>query len=152
MFKLNSSKGKSIIYNFEKQSRDINDLDFRYIHQLVSYVSQDPELFPVSLRNNIIGNYKFDYNKFKNIYELLDLNSIVNIDESSKYRIYNKSINISKGQKLRVAIARALYAYPKILVLDESLSSVEKKLEIKILINLRKSFPICYNYSLSPND
>ena len=52
--------------------------------------------------------------------------------------IKEDSKNISGGEKQRISIARALYKNPKILILDESTSSVDKKVENKILKYINK--------------
>src|SRR4029078_8572781 len=48
-----------------------------------------------------------------------------------------RGITLSGGQRQRVALARALSAKPRLLVLDDSLSSVDAETERVILANLR---------------
>ncbi|HEU0029408.1 MAG TPA: ABC transporter ATP-binding protein [Kofleriaceae bacterium] len=48
-----------------------------------------------------------------------------------------RGITLSGGQRQRVALARALASEPRLLVLDDSLSSVDAETERKILTNLR---------------
>ena len=54
--------------------------------------------------------------------------------------ISEKSTNISGGQKQRIGIARALYKNPKLLILDETTSSLDQEIEFKILENLKKKY------------
>ena len=48
-----------------------------------------------------------------------------------------RGITLSGGQRQRVALARALCADPRILILDDSLSSVDAETEREILSRLR---------------
>lgn len=45
---------------------------------------------------------------------------------------------LSRGQQQRIAVARALLKEPKILILDEALSSVEPAIESRIITNIRR--------------
>jgi ATP-binding cassette subfamily B protein len=54
--------------------------------------------------------------------------------------IGERGINLSGGQKQRVAIARALAKSPRILILDDALSSVDADTEDRILDSMRAEF------------
>ena len=56
--------------------------------------------------------------------------------------IGERGINLSGGQKQRVAIARALARDPKILILDDALSSVDAHTEEKILTSMGSELKI----------
>jgi ATP-binding cassette subfamily B multidrug efflux pump len=53
-------------------------------------------------------------------------------------RVGERGITLSGGQKQRTAIARALYIDPRILILDDALSSVDTHTEDEILKGLRR--------------
>ena len=50
----------------------------------------------------------------------------------------NRGVRISGGQKQRIGIARAIYKNTNILILDESLNSLDHKTKIKIMDNFKK--------------
>jgi ABC-type bacteriocin/lantibiotic exporter with double-glycine peptidase domain len=83
---------------------------------------------------------------FENAIDRKRLNKIVGICKLNK--ILKKSINgklifesgrnLSGGQNQRIALARTLYLDRQIILLDESISNVEKKLEREIMLNIKK--------------
>jgi ATP-binding cassette subfamily B protein len=48
-----------------------------------------------------------------------------------------RGVTLSGGQKQRLSIARALFIGPRILILDDALSSVDSRAEREILKNIR---------------
>ncbi len=102
-------------------------------HTLVSHVSQDSYLLDDTVRNNIILDRDLNLKKLDNLTKILDLtkNKKININYTKK--IGDKGKKISGGQKQRIVLARALYKDAQILILDEPTSSLDYKLEDKIM-------------------
>lgn len=82
-----------------------------------------------------MGAKKINHQHFNKITKILDLNEI-----KKKYlntrTIGERGSRISGGQNQRIGLARAFYKNSKILILDESLSSIHIKLRDRILKNI----------------
>ncbi|MGY5873734.1 MAG: ATP-binding cassette domain-containing protein, partial [Candidatus Thorarchaeota archaeon] len=82
---------------------------------------------------------------------------ILTLKEGYESEIGERGVTLSGGQKQRIAIARALLADPRILILDDSTSSVDAKTEMliqKALENLmenRTTFIITHRLSTVRN-
>jgi len=101
-----------------------------------SLVFQNLALFPhMNVKENIVyGLRKRKIPAAKIKVKLTNMLSVVNLSGFEKRR----TTEISGGQQQRVALARSLIIEPKILLLDEPLASLDKKLRISMRTELKE--------------
>jgi ATP-binding cassette subfamily B protein len=118
--------------------RPIREWPLEALRRAVGYVPQDTFLFSETLRENIA--FGVDSATDEQIRGAAEVASIAaEIDEfPAKFAtmVGERGITLSGGQKQRTSIARAVIRDPKILILDDSLSSVDTGTEERILRRL----------------
>jgi ATP-binding cassette subfamily B protein len=118
--------------------RPIRQWPLETLRRAVGYVPQDTFLFSETLRENIA--FGVEEATDQQILEAAEVASIAaEINEfPGKFdtMVGERGITLSGGQKQRAAIARAVIRDPKILILDDSLSSVDTGTEEQILRRL----------------
>lgn len=126
-------KGKIVI-----GGEEVRGGEPKFLYQSISVAPQEPFLWNDSVEGNI------RYGKEKaTAEEIIEASKIACADEfisglSKGYQtiIGENACRLSEGQKQRVSVARAVIKRPKILILDEALSSVEEEVEDRILSNI----------------
>ena len=105
----------------------------------IGYVPQETFLFSNSLAKNIaFGVNEAERPAIERAAEIAGLDTDVSeFPEGFGTMVGERGITLSGGQKQRTAIARAVLREPKILILDDALSSVDTYTEEKILSQLR---------------
>ena len=105
----------------------------------IGFVPQETFLFSDRIRENIaLGVDSATDQEIHNAAEAANIAAdIESFPEGYDTMVGERGITLSGGQKQRTAIARALIRNPKILILDDALSSVDTHTEDKILNHLR---------------
>ena len=105
----------------------------------IGYVPQETFLFSNSLAKNIsFGVDNGEREKVEWAAEVAGLtDDVSDFPEGFDTLVGERGITLSGGQKQRTAIARAVLREPKILILDDALSSVDTYTEERILSQLR---------------
>ena len=106
----------------------------------IGFVPQETFLFSDTIRENIaFGVQNATDDEVRWAADAANIAAdIESFPDQYKTVVGERGITLSGGQKQRTAIARALIRNPRILVLDDALSSVDTQTEDKILNHLRE--------------
>jgi len=117
----------------------IQKYPLKQLRESIGYVPQETFLFSDTIKGNIgFGVEKAEMADVEWAAEIAGLSEdIAGFPEGFQTLVGERGITLSGGQKQRTAIARAVLREPKILILDDALSSVDTYTEEKILAQLR---------------
>ena len=120
--------------------RPIRDFSITSLRKHIGFVPQETFLFSDRIRDNIaLGVESASDQEIHDAAEAANIaNEIESFPENYQTMVGERGITLSGGQKQRTAIARALIRNPRILILDDALSSVDTHTEDKILNHLRE--------------
>jgi ATP-binding cassette, subfamily B, multidrug efflux pump len=119
--------------------RPIREYSLAWLRKNIGFVPQETFLFSDRVRDNIaLGVDSASDQEIRAAAEASNIAAeIESFPEGYQTMVGERGITLSGGQKQRTAIARALIRNPKILILDDALSSVDTHTEDKILNHLR---------------
>jgi ATP-binding cassette, subfamily B, bacterial len=138
-----TGSGKSTIANLIPRFYDvtsgritIDDIDIRdyaltALRQYIGIVHQDTFLFSASIRENIsYGRPEADLEDIVRAAKTVRLHDfIMSLPEGYETQVGERGITLSGGQKQRIAIARTILLNPRIIIMDDSTSSVDTETE-----------------------
>lgn len=141
-----TGSGKSTIINLlprfydvdggsiEIDGADIRDYKLNDLRKNIGIVSQETFLFNKSIRENItFGKEDAPMEEIIKAAKIADLHDFVmSLPDQYDTIVGERGARLSGGQKQRLSIARALIINPKILVFDDSTSSVDVETEYNI--------------------
>jgi len=121
--------------------RDVRQWPLHHLRLVIGYVPQETFLFSDSIRANVvfgrdagIPDQEIDWAiRISAVDE-----DIRNFPQGLQTFVGERGITLSGGQKQRIAISRAVIKTPKILILDDALSSVDTYTEERILQGLKE--------------
>jgi ATP-binding cassette subfamily B protein len=120
--------------------KPVRDYALADLRRNIGFVPQETFLFSETIRENIaFGVQKASNEEVSWAAEAANIaTDIEGFPDKYKTLVGERGITLSGGQKQRTAIARALIRNPRILILDDALSSVDTQTEDKILNHLRE--------------
>lgn len=115
---------------------ELRDYPRHYLRREIGIVEQEPFLFSRTVRDNItygVGRHVSDEEVFAAARAAAIHDVILSkLPDGYNTLVGERGITLSGGQKQRVAIARTLLKDPRILILDDSTSSVDTETEASI--------------------
>jgi ATP-binding cassette subfamily B protein len=110
---------------------DVRDLQLKSLRRHIGIVLQEPFLFSQTVAGNIAyGKPDADMEAITAAARIAHAHAFIQeLQDGYETRVGERGVTLSGGQKQRIAIARALLADPRILILDDSTSSVDTETE-----------------------
>ncbi|XP_060250617.1 ATP-binding cassette sub-family C member 4-like isoform X4 [Ovis aries] len=96
------------------------------VHGRIAYVSQQPWVFPGTVRSNILFGNKYEEEWYEEVIRACALEEdLQKLDKGDLTVTGDGGTPLSEGQKARVSLARAVYQDADIYLLDDPLSAVD---------------------------
>jgi ATP-binding cassette, subfamily B, bacterial len=114
---------------------DLKDYPRKYLREQIGIVQQEPFLFSRSIRENILYGVgrKVTQDEIEAAAKAAAVHDvIVGFPDGYNTVVGEKGVTLSGGQKQRVTVARTILKNPRILILDDSTSSVDTETEASI--------------------
>jgi ATP-binding cassette, subfamily B, bacterial len=109
---------------------DIRDLRIDSLRRHVAVAFEDPVLFSMSVRENVVlGRPGATDEEVAAALELAQADFVHDLPFGLDTRIGEQGLALSGGQRQRLALARAVIARPSVLVLDDPLSALDVETE-----------------------
>jgi ATP-binding cassette subfamily B multidrug efflux pump len=120
--------------------KPVREYPIEPLRRQIGFVPQETFLFSETVRENIaFGKEDATDEEVRSAAEAANIaGDIEEFPERYQTTVGERGITLSGGQKQRTAIARAIIRNPRILILDDALSSVDTHTEDKILNHLRE--------------
>mmetsp|Transcript_14718 Transcript_14718/g.34178 ORF Transcript_14718/g.34178 Transcript_14718/m.34178 type:complete len:732 (-) Transcript_14718:259-2454(-) len=146
-----SGSGKSTVVSLIQRFYDIDDgkiyldgtdithLDMSWLRSQIGYVQQEPQLFGISIRENLTYGLpeeetaKITQTQLEDVCRDANAHDFISSwPEGYDTMVGERGITLSGGQKQRIAIARALLTNCRILLLDEATSALDAESEHEV--------------------
>jgi len=120
----------------------IDEYSKEIFHTQIGFVFQDSVMFNLNLRENIAFNDIVTDDSLMKAIETAELNDFTeSLPEKLDTIVSERGTSLSGGQKQRIMLARALALSPRVLLLDDFTSRVDRQTENKILCNIENNYP-----------
>lgn len=129
--------------NISVCGKDIKEISEQQMKEIVSFLPQEVFLRSDTIKDNILTVGLWDEDRVRELAQIAEVEEeISKMSEGYNTLMVNGGDNISIGQRKRLSILMALNRNMKMLILDETMSSIDKKSEIKITNNIFEKLKI----------
>jgi ATP-binding cassette subfamily B protein len=114
---------------------ELKDYPRKYLREQIGIVQQEPFLFSRSIRENILYGVgrSVSQEEIEAAAKAAAIHDVIlSFPDGYNTLVGEKGVTLSGGQKQRTTIARTLLKNPRILILDDSTSSVDTETEAEI--------------------
>lgn len=117
---------------------DVREWDLNELRSAIGFVPQDPFLFSTTIARNVsFGRDGIPHAEMGEVLATAGLDGdLAEFPQGLDTPVGERGVTLSGGQKQRITLARAIARDPRILILDDSLSSVDAATERRILERL----------------
>ena len=136
-----SGQGKTSVINLilgnintYKGTINIDNFDIKDVRLDIGIVSQEIELFNMSIKDNLCLGRKISDSEIVNYLKELELNEVLMLEDGIYTIVGEKGLKLSTGQKRRINILRSYLMDKNIYILDEPTSNLDKHTE-EVVVN-----------------
>jgi ATP-binding cassette subfamily B protein len=128
--------------SIELDGVNIEDYFKEEFHRQTGMVFQESVIFNMSLRDNIAFTDACTEEAMDKAIRTAELSDFIeSLPDKLDTVVSERGTSLSGGQKQRIMLARALTLNPRILLLDDFTSRVDRKTEEKIFCNILNNYP-----------
>ncbi|MFC1454552.1 ABC transporter ATP-binding protein [Candidatus Undinarchaeota archaeon] len=120
---------------------DLKDVKLASLRRTVGIISQESVLFNSSIKQNILfGKLNATQKEIEKAAKIANIHDfIMSLPKKYETNVDRGGANLSGGQKQRISIARTVLKDPKIIILDEATSNLDKESEKAVYDALEKA-------------